>query len=83
MTLAALRSEATVGRTLTLAGPEAFTTKQVIEMCEDFSGERAQVTTVPTWVLKGTRNILKTMDWARDAADRLVSAKWRSLNFAI
>jgi hypothetical protein len=29
MTLAALRSEAAVGKTLTLAGPTAYTTKQV------------------------------------------------------
>jgi hypothetical protein len=41
-------------------------------MCEDYSGERAKVTTVPTWLLKTTRNILKSMDWSRDAADRLV-----------
>jgi hypothetical protein len=29
MTLAALRSDAAVGKTLTLAGPTAYTTKQV------------------------------------------------------
>jgi hypothetical protein len=41
-------------------------------MCEELSGERAQVTSVPTWLLRTTRSILKSMDWSRDAADRLV-----------
>lgn len=31
-----------------------------------------QVTRVPVWLLKSTRNILKSFQWARDAADRLV-----------
>lgn len=73
LTLAALRSEACAGRTLTLAGPSAYTTKEVIEMCEDMSDSTAKVTSVPTWLLKATRNILKGADWAKDAADRLVS----------
>lgn len=32
-----------------------------------------QITRVPVWLLKTTRNILKSFQWARDAADRLVS----------
>lgn len=72
LTLAALRSDKCVNRTLTLAGPAAYTTKQVIEMCERMSDSRAQVTSVPTWLLRATRNVLKGADWARDAADRLV-----------
>ncbi len=28
---------------------------------------------VPVWLLKATRSILKSFQWARDAADRLVS----------
>jgi hypothetical protein len=38
------------------------------------SNRYAQVTTVPTSVLKVTRGILKANAWAKDAADRLVSA---------
>lgn len=77
LTLAALRSEACAGRTLTLAGPSAYTTKEVIEMCENLSDSTAKVTSVPTWLLKATRNILKGADWAKDAADRLVSRDLR------
>ena len=46
MTLAALRSDATVGKTLTLAGPKAWTVPEVIELCEKLADERAQVTEV-------------------------------------
>lgn len=74
LTLAALRSEACGKRTLTLAGPSAYTTREVIEMCETMSDSTAKVTSVPTWLLKATRNILKGADWAKDAADRLVRA---------
>jgi hypothetical protein len=28
---------------------------------------------VPTWLLKSTRGLLQGADWAKDAADRLVS----------
>jgi hypothetical protein len=73
LTLAALQSDACVDRTLTLAGPSAYTTREVIDMCERMSDSNAKVTSVPTWLLRATRNILKSADWARDAADRLVS----------
>lgn len=71
MTLAALRNDATVGKTLTLSGPKAWTTKEVISLCEEMSDSRAQVTTIPTWLLKRTRAVLRSMQWAQDASDRL------------
>ena len=46
MTLAALRSDSTVGKTLTLAGPKAWTVPEVIALCEKFADERANVTEV-------------------------------------
>jgi len=74
MVLAALRQEATVGRTITLAGPETFTVGQVIEMCEDLSDSEANVSNVPVWLLKGTRGVLGSFQWAKDATDRLAFA---------
>ena len=43
MTLAALRSDATIGKSLTLAGPKAYTVEEVIELCEKFGGGDADV----------------------------------------
>jgi hypothetical protein len=70
----ACRSDAAVGKTLTLAGPKAYTVQEVIELCEKLSGNRgeADVTQVPIWLLRATRNILRGFQWAKDAADRLV-----------
>lgn len=71
MTLAALRNDSTVGKTLTLSGPKAWSTSEVINLCETLSDSRAKVQTVPTWLLKGTRSLLRSMQWAQDASDRL------------
>lgn len=76
MTLAALRSEETVGRTLTLAGPEAYSVNEVISMCEELSDSTANVTSVPVWLLKGSRRFLGAFQWAKDAADRLVRSPY-------
>lgn len=38
MTMAALRRPETIGRTLTLAGPKAWTVQEVIDLCEKLSG---------------------------------------------
>jgi hypothetical protein len=75
LALAALRADACENRTLTLAGPAAYTTREVIDMCERMSDSTAKVTSVPTWLLRATRNVLKRGDWARDAADRLAFAE--------
>jgi uncharacterized Fe-S cluster-containing radical SAM superfamily enzyme len=67
------RSDATAGETMTLAGPQAYTVEEVIELCEKYAGADADVTKVPVWLLRVTRNLLRGFQWARDAADRLVS----------
>lgn len=72
MVMASVRSEKTNGKTLTLSGPKAWTTQEVIALCEKLSDSDANVTTVPTWLLKRTRAVLRSLQWANDAADRLV-----------
>lgn len=80
MTLAALRNDETIGKTLALAGPKAYTNKEVISMCESRANAEAKVTNVPVWLLKVTRGTLKGFQWARDAADRLAFAEVLSGN---
>merc|ERR1712232_136452 len=72
ITLAALRRPETNGKTLNLAGPKAWTTEEVIDLCEKFSeGSKAKVIKVPVWLLNATRKFLSCFQWARDASDRL------------
>jgi uncharacterized protein YbjT (DUF2867 family) len=82
MIMAALRSEAAVGRTLPLAGPRAWSTAEVIELCEKLADCDAEVRNVPVWLLKGTRGALRSFQWATDAADRLAFAEVLSSNEA-
>jgi len=72
LALASLRRPETIGRTLTLVGPRAWTTREIIDLCENLSGGSvARVTKVPLWLLKTTRTLLSGFQWSKDAADRL------------
>lgn len=75
MTMAALRAEGAHRASLTLAGPKAWTTREVIELCEKLADCNAKVNNVPVGVLKATRSLLKSFQWAGDAADRLAFAE--------
>ena len=74
MTMASLRSPEAIGKTLPMAGPRGYTTEQVVRLCETLADCDAEVRDVPVWVLKATRGVLRSFQWARDAADRLAFA---------
>lgn len=71
LTMAALRNEKAEKKTVTLAGPRAWTTQEVISLCERLAGQDAKVTTVPVGVLKTTRLLTRLFQWTTDVADRL------------
>lgn len=43
MTLAALRTDKVIGKTLTLSGPKAWSTREVIDLCEKMANSNAKV----------------------------------------
>ncbi|PQM36041.1 uncharacterized protein Pyn_25752 [Prunus yedoensis var. nudiflora] len=71
LTFVALRNEKVNGKLLTFAGPRAWTTQEVITLCERFAGQEANVTTVPVSVLRVTRQLTRLFEWTNDVADRL------------
>ncbi|GMH02914.1 hypothetical protein Nepgr_004753 [Nepenthes gracilis] len=71
LTFIALRNEKFNGRLLTFAGPRAWTTQEVITLCERLAGQDANVTTVPVSVLRLTRQLTRFFEWTNDVADRL------------
>ncbi|KAJ6365411.1 hypothetical protein OIU76_030230 [Salix suchowensis] len=71
LTLVALRNEKCNGKLLTFAGPRAWTTQEVITLCERLAGQDANVTTVPVSVLRFTRQLTRCFEWTSDVADRL------------
>ncbi|CAN4107295.1 unnamed protein product [Withania somnifera] len=71
LTFVALRNENIDGKLLTFAGPRAWTTQEVITLCERLAGQDANVTTVPVSVLRFTRQLTRLFEWTNDVADRL------------
>ncbi|KAG8364447.1 hypothetical protein BUALT_Bualt19G0129800 [Buddleja alternifolia] len=71
LTFIALRNENINGKLLTFAGPRAWTTQEVITLCERLAGQDANVTTVPVSVLSFTRQLTRLFEWTNDVADRL------------
>ncbi|PRQ25120.1 putative 3,8-divinyl protochlorophyllide a 8-vinyl-reductase (NADPH) [Rosa chinensis] len=71
LTFIALRNENVNGKLLTFAGPRAWTTQEVITLCERFAGQEANITTVPVSVLRVTRQLTRLFEWTNDVADRL------------
>ncbi|CAL0318927.1 unnamed protein product [Lupinus luteus] len=72
LTFIALRNENIInGKVLTFAGPRAWTTQEVITLCERLAGQDANVTTVPVSILRLTRQLTRFFEWTNDVADRL------------
>ncbi|KAK9666690.1 hypothetical protein RND81_14G203900 [Saponaria officinalis] len=71
LTFIALRNENLNKKLLTFAGPRAWTTQEVITLCERLAGQDANVTTVPVSVLRFTRQLTRLFQWTSDVADRL------------
>jgi hypothetical protein len=71
LTFIALRNEKINGKLLTFAGPRAWTTQEVITLCERLAGQDANVTTVPVSILRLTRQLTRFFEWTNDVADRL------------
>ncbi|CAK9254237.1 unnamed protein product [Sphagnum jensenii] len=71
LTLTALRSDKSERKVMTFAGPRAWTTQEVISLCERLAGQNAKVTTVPVGVLKFTRMLTRLFQWTADVSDRL------------
>lgn len=64
-----------MNKTLDIAGPQAYTTQEIIGICERLADTDAKTRNIPVWLLKGTRSILRSLQWAGDAADRLAFAE--------
>lgn len=80
LTFIALRNEKINNKLLTFAGPRAWTTQEVITLCERLAGQDANITTVPVSVLKFTRQLTRFFQWTNDVADRLAFSEVLSSN---
>lgn len=67
----ALGSEAALRRVFPLAGPQAYTSRQVIALCEQLSSKDAKVGTMPLGLLRAVRKFTQFFQWSWNIADRL------------
>jgi hypothetical protein len=63
--------EATIGKTIYISGPKAWTPGDVIGLCEKLSGRKAEVDTVSTTVVQATLTGASFFEWSIDVAERL------------
>ena len=75
MTLAAVRRDEAANKVMTLAGPKAYSVREVIGLCEKLGGAEAKVTKVPVGLLKFTRGLTRFFQWSNSASDRLAFAE--------
>ncbi|KAB2602590.1 hypothetical protein D8674_003595 [Pyrus ussuriensis x Pyrus communis] len=71
LTFIGLRNVKVNGKLVTFAGPHAWTTQEVITLCERFAGQEANITRVPVSVLRVTRQLTRLFECTNDVADRL------------
>jgi uncharacterized protein YbjT (DUF2867 family) len=67
----ALKQEATYRAAFDVAGPKAWTAKDLIQLCEQLSDKKAKVSRVPIRVLRGLQKTVGFFEWGWNAADRL------------
>ena len=54
-----------------LSGPKYWNSKQIIKLCEDLSGQSAEIKFIPSFILSLTKKILSFSRWSWGIEDRL------------
>jgi len=69
--LKSLLNKRTENETFFLGGPKAWVSKNIIEICENLSGQKAQLKLIPISFLKFARKISRFFEWSLKITERL------------
>ena len=73
--LRALQIPQTANQTVFLSGLKGWVSSEIISLCEQLAGEKAQVQRVPLFTLKLVSNIFGFFEWGQNISDRLAFAE--------
>jgi uncharacterized protein YbjT (DUF2867 family) len=73
--LRSLSLESTKSNTFPLVGPKAWTSEEIIKLCERLSGQSAVLTNLPLPFLQTLRTLTSFFEWGKNISDRLAFAE--------
>jgi uncharacterized protein YbjT (DUF2867 family) len=74
-TLRSLALAETSKKCFPLAGTKAWSSKEIIQLCEKLSGQTALVNMIPGYSLKFLKNLIGFFEWGKNISDRLAFAE--------
>jgi len=60
-----------INKTITLGGSRAWSSSDIVKLCEQFSGQSASIANTPTFILRFVRLFINFFQWGWNIADRL------------
>lgn len=83
MVAAATMLDRTVGQTLNISGPKVWNAGQVIQLCEQLSGRKAEVNVASTALVQSAQRVASFFQWSHDIAERLAFIQGQSSSISV
>ena len=62
----------TLNQRFSLSGPKAWSATEIISLCENLSGQEAEIRNIPTILINLSKNLTSFFEWSWPVANRLL-----------